>query len=134
LSFLAHDANFSLKGHCCNFALVASPSFKPCPFAFFYYQFERTFVLDRALFAHALAITPHLFSNGLFGMVYEHMSNCFILEDSSSRFFELFKVAIAIACGDISRLVALVLGTSRLLAITKNLKSLRPIVVGKMFF
>jgi hypothetical protein len=90
--------------------------------------------LDRVLFAHALTTTPHLFSNGLFGMVYEHMSKCFIPEDSSSRFLELSKVAIAIAHGDISRLVALVLRASRLLAITKKLKSLCPTVVGKMFF
>jgi len=36
------------------------------------YQLEHTFVLDKTLFAQALATTPHLFSGGLFGMVYEH--------------------------------------------------------------
>jgi hypothetical protein len=31
----------------------------------FYYQPKHTFVLDRIMFGQALAITPHLFSNGL---------------------------------------------------------------------
>jgi hypothetical protein len=40
----------------------------------FYYKLEHTFVMERTLFAHALAIAPHLFLGELFGMVYEHLS------------------------------------------------------------
>jgi hypothetical protein len=39
----------------------------------FDYKPKHTFVLDRTLFAQALAIAPHLFLCGLFGMVYEHL-------------------------------------------------------------
>jgi hypothetical protein len=56
----------------------------------FNYKFEHIFVLDRILFAQALAIAPHLFSSVFSGMVYEHFSKCFILKDPSSRFLELF--------------------------------------------
>jgi hypothetical protein len=38
----------------------------------FDYQPEHTFVMDRILFAKKLAITPHLFLGGVFGVVYEH--------------------------------------------------------------
>jgi hypothetical protein len=56
----------------------------------FDYQLEHIFVLDKILFAQTLTIAPHLFSGGLSGMVYEHFLGCFILEDPSSRFLELF--------------------------------------------
>ncbi len=49
-------------------------------------QLEHTFVLNKTLFAHVLTITPHLSLNGLYGMVYEHLSGCFIPKDTSSRF------------------------------------------------
>jgi len=47
----------------------------------FDYHPKYTFVLNRTLFAQALATVPHLSSGGLSGMVYEHLSGCFILED-----------------------------------------------------
>jgi len=56
--------------------LVLPPIFQP----------KHTFVLDRILFAQALAIAPHLSSGGLFEMVYEHLLGCFILKDPSSGF------------------------------------------------
>ncbi len=67
----------------------------------FYYQLEHTFVLDKTLFAHVLAVATHLSSSGLFGMVYEHFSRCFISEDPSLRFLKLFQVVSTIARGDI---------------------------------
>jgi hypothetical protein len=39
----------------------------------FYYQPKHIFVLDRTLFAQALATAPHLSLGGLSGMVYEHI-------------------------------------------------------------
>jgi hypothetical protein len=38
----------------------------------FDYQFEHTFVLDRPMFTQTLTTIPCLFSNGLYGMVYQH--------------------------------------------------------------
>ncbi len=66
-------------------------------------------------------------------MVYEHLSGCFILEDTSSRFSKLFQVVI-IACGNLLRLVALVLGAIRLLAMAKDTNGLHPIAMGEVFF
>jgi len=68
----------------------------------FYYQPKHTFVLDRTLFTQALTIIPHLFSGGLFGMVYEHLLRCFILEDQSLGFSKLLQVGVSIVHGDIS--------------------------------
>jgi hypothetical protein len=99
----------------------------------FYYQLEHTFVLDRTLFAQALATTPYLSLNKRFGMVYEHFSRCFILEDPSWRFLKLFQVVI-ITHGDIPKSVALMLGTIRLLAMAKDINGLRLIIVSKLFF
>jgi hypothetical protein len=59
----------------------------------FYYQPEHTFVLNRTLFAQALTIAPHLSLGGFFGMVYEHISRCFIPEYpflGFSKYFKLF--------------------------------------------
>jgi hypothetical protein len=62
------------------------------------------------MFAQALANAPHLCSGELFGMIYGHLLGCFILEDPSSGFSKLFQAVTTIACGDILRLVALLLG------------------------
>jgi hypothetical protein len=65
-------------------------------------------------------------------MVYEHLSRCFILHDPSPRFSKLLTTSI-VACGDILRLVALVLGVNRLLAMAKDTGGLRPIAISKVF-
>jgi hypothetical protein len=49
------------------------------------------FILDKAMFTQALAIAPHLSLKGLFGMVYEHFSRCFIPKDPSSEFSKLLQ-------------------------------------------
>jgi len=43
-------------------------------------------------------------------MVYEHLLRCFILKDPFFEFLQLFQVVVAVAHGDILRLVALMLG------------------------
>ncbi len=55
--------------------LIAPLSIKPYPpYPYFYYNFEHIFVLDKSLFAQALTkFAPHLSSDELFGMVYEHL-------------------------------------------------------------
>jgi hypothetical protein len=69
-------------------------------------------------------------------MVYEHFSKCFIPKDPYSWFSKLFKVTIVVTCGDIPRLVALMLGVqvSRLMAMAKDTSGLHPIAMGKMSF
>jgi hypothetical protein len=76
----------------------------------FYYQPQHTFVMDKTMFAQALAIAPHFSFNGLYGMVYEHIFGCFIPKDSSLGFSKLFQIVIVITRGNIFSLAALVLG------------------------
>jgi hypothetical protein len=66
-------------------------------------------------------------------MVYEHISRCFIPQEPSLGFSELFKDVFVVACSDIPMLVALVLGVNRLLAMAKDSIGFRPIVVGEVF-
>ncbi len=66
-------------------------------------------------------------------LTYEHLSGCFILEDPSLGFSELFQVAAIAIRGDILRLMALVLGASRLLAIAKDISGLCHIAIGEVF-
>jgi hypothetical protein len=98
----------------------------------FDYQPEHIFVLDRTLFAKALATTSHLSSDELFGMVYEHLSGCFIPEDPSSGFLKLFQVVILVR-GDIPWSMVLMLGVNRLLVMAKDTGGLHPIIVREMF-
>jgi hypothetical protein len=86
------------------------------------------------LFAQVLAIGPHLFLVELSKMVYEHLSRCFIPEDPYSRFLKLFQIVAVIAAGHILRLVALVLGVNKLLAMEKDIGGLCPIAIGEVFF
>jgi len=74
-----------------------------------------------------------LFSSGLFGMVYEHLSRCFIPKDPSSWFSELFQVAAVVTCEDIPRLMALMLGANKLLAMAKDISGFHFIAMGKVF-
>jgi len=99
----------------------------------FDYQLKHNFVLVRTLFAQALAIVPHWFLGRFFGMVYEHLSRCFIPKDPSTRFSKLFQAIVVVTHGDILRSVALVLWASRLLAMIKDVGGFRLIVVVEMF-
>jgi hypothetical protein len=68
-------------------------------------------------------------------MVYEHLSQCFILKDPSLGFSELFQIGggVVVASGDILRLVALVMGASILLVMAKDISGLHLIAMGEMF-
>ncbi len=126
--------SYSFGGHRCCPARTTPPPLDLVPLFIFHFKLEHTFVLDTIMFTQALTFVPHLSLNGLFGMVHEHLSGCFILEESSLGFSELFQTAVIVAHGDIPRLVALVLGVSRLLVMTKDTNGLRLIIVGKVFF
>jgi len=79
----------------------------------FDFKFKHIFISDKAMFTQALAIAPHLSLKGLSGMVYEHLSRCFIPKDPSSRFSKLLQSIIIVA--HIPRSMALMLGVNRLL-------------------
>jgi hypothetical protein len=49
------------------------------------------------------------------------------------KFSELFQIVTIVAHSDILRSMGLVLGVSKLLVMTKDIGSLRPIVVSKVF-
>lgn len=85
------------------------------------------------MFTHALTTTFHFSSNGLSKMVYEHLLGCFILEDPSSWLLKLFQILITVAHGDIPKLVALILGANKLLAMAKDTRSFCPITISKAF-
>jgi len=89
--------------------------------------------LDKILFAQALATSPHLSLGGFFGMLYEHLSGCFILKDPSLGSLELFQTNVIIVYGDIPRSVALMLGVNRLLAMAKDTCGLYLIAIGNVF-
>jgi hypothetical protein len=113
--------------------LAAPPLLDLVPPPIFNYQPKHTFVLNRTLFAQALATTPHLSLGELSGMVYEHFSKCFILKDPSLGFSKLFQIVAIVTCGDIPRSVALVLGANKLLAMAKDINGLRFIAIGEVF-
>jgi hypothetical protein len=89
-SFQLTTSIIFLKGTVATLHQLHSLPLDHVPPLIFYYQFEHTFVLDRILFAWALAVTPHWFLGGLSKMVYEHFKKCFISKDPSSRFSDLF--------------------------------------------
>jgi hypothetical protein len=99
----------------------------------FEYKLEHTFVLDKTLFAHVLAIAPHLSSGGLFGMVYEYFSKCLKLEDPFLEISKLFQIVSTVAHGDIPRSVVLLLGVNRLVALVKDTKCFCSIAIGEVF-
>jgi len=104
LELSSHDASYSFGRHHCCPAPVARPPLSLPPSGLvlppnFDYHPKHNFVFDRTLFAQALAIASHL-SLGMFSrMVYEHLLGCFILEDPSSRFSELFKLFLLLFMG-----------------------------------
>lgn len=100
----------------------------------FNYQLEHTFVLDGTLFEQALTTAPHLFSNGMFRMVYEHIFGCFKPKNPSSWFLKLSQVVTIVAHGDIPRSVALMLGANKLFAMVKDIRGFCPIIIDEAFF
>jgi hypothetical protein len=65
-------------------------------------------------------------------MVYEHFLGCFIPNDPSLRFLELFQIVVVVH-GDIPRSMTLVLGVNKLLAMTKDMNGLCFITICKVF-
>ncbi len=76
----------------------------------------------------------HLSTNGLFGMIFEHLQDYFHLKDLVNGFFQLFQLCFHIAQGHIPPQIARVLGVACLLAMTKPSSGIRPITVGEALY
>ncbi len=99
----------------------------------FDYKPEHVFVLGKTLFTQALTTTAHLSLGGFYGMVYDHFLGCFIPKDPSLGFSKLFQIDVVVVYGDILRLMALVLGATKLLAMAKDTSGFRLITIGEVF-
>jgi len=71
----------------------------------------------------------HLSTSGPYGMVFEHLQNCFHPKDSTSGFFQLLQLCFHIAQGHISPWITHVFRMAHLLALTKPLDGIRPTTV-----
>jgi hypothetical protein len=67
-------------------------------------------------------------------MVYEHYLGCFIQKDPSLGFSKLFQIVNVVVHGNTPRLVALVLGVNKFLAMAKDISGLRPIAISEEVF
>jgi hypothetical protein len=90
--------------------------------------------MNRILFAQTLTFAPHLSLGGFYGMVYEHLLGCLTPEDPSSWFSKLFQVVVIVIHGDILKSMALMLGSSKLLIMAKDIGGFCFIIVGEVFF
>jgi hypothetical protein len=66
-------------------------------------------------------------------MVFEHLWDYFHLEDLMNGLPQLFQLCFHIAQGHIPPQIARILGVARLLAMTKPLGGVRPIVMGEKY-
>jgi hypothetical protein len=77
---------------------------------------------------------PHLSTSGPSRMVFEHLWDYFHPEDSARGFPQLFQLCFHIAQGHNPPQIARVLGATYLLAMTKILVGIRPIVMAKTLY
>jgi len=78
---------------------------------------------------------PHLLANGIFGMVFEHLQDCFHPEDSTNGFLHLFQLFfLHIVKGHIPPRIAHVLNVICFLTMSKPLGGVRPIIVGETLY
>jgi hypothetical protein len=63
-------------------------------------------------------------------MVYEHISGFFIPKDPSSKFSHVVAIVVHM---DVFRLVAIMLGANKLLAMAKDISGLCPIAISEVF-
>jgi hypothetical protein len=103
-------------------------------FLFFLENYEpnQAFELSFDFFKLAFQHMPHLSTSGHFGMVFEHLQNCFHLYDSTNGFLRLFQLCFHIAQGHILRQITHVVVVPCLLAMIKPLDEVCPIVVGNV--
>jgi hypothetical protein len=77
---------------------------------------------------------PIVFVNGLSGMVFEHLQDCFHPKDSVISFSQLFQFCSHITQGHIPYRIAHILGAPHLLAMTKFLGGVRLLIVRETLY
>ncbi len=71
---------------------------------------------------------------GPLGMVFEHLRDLFDPKDSTNDFSQLFMVCSNVTMNYIFGNIAMALGASRLLTLTKLFSGIQPKEVGKVFY
>jgi hypothetical protein len=95
------------------------------------YEPEQNLELFFDSFKLTLQRMPHLSISGPSRMICEHFQNCFHPKDLANGFLLLFQLCSHIVKGHISPQIAGVLGATHLLAMTKPLSGIHPIIVGE---
>jgi hypothetical protein len=105
-------------------------------FSFFLknYELDQDLELSSDSFKLAFQCMLHLSASGPFMTIFEHLRHCFHFEDSASGFPQLFQLSFHIAHGHIPPQITCVLGTARLLAMTKPLGGVHPITMEETLY
>ncbi len=107
-----------------------------CHFSLFLEDYELD--QDLELFSDSFKLTfqpmSHLSTSGPFGMIFEHLRDCFHPKNSVVGFFQWFHFYFHIAHDHISLRITHVFGVACLLAMTKLSGGVCPIVVGKTLY
>ncbi len=77
---------------------------------------------------------PHLLASGIFGMVFEHLQDCFHPKDSINGSPQLFQLCSYITKSHVPPQIAHVFCTTHLLTMTKPSGRIRPIVMGETLY
>jgi hypothetical protein len=66
--------------------------------------------------------------------VYELLEDYFVLDDSINDFDLIFGICEHITCGHVPPLISHLLVASRLLTLEKQIRGIRPLVIGKVIY
>jgi hypothetical protein len=93
------------------------------------FEFNQNLKFSSNSFKLAFNYFPNLLTIGPFNMVFEHLHDCFHLEDFVSGVLQLFQFCFHIAQGHIHQHIAHVLKIAHLLAMAKSFGGVYPIVL-----
>jgi hypothetical protein len=103
------------------------------PFFFKNYEPDQDFKHSLDFFKSTFQHMPHLFASVFSKMVFEHLQNCFQLEDFANGFPQLFQLCSHITQG-VPCWITHILEIVHLLAMTKPLSEICPIVMGEALY
>jgi hypothetical protein len=98
------------------------------------YELNKNLELSFDYFKLLFQRMPHLLTSGHFGMAFEHLWDCFHLEDLVSGFPQLFQLCFHITQGHIPPKIAHFFGVAHLLAMTKPSSGVCPIIMGETLY
>ncbi len=98
------------------------------------YELDQDIKLSFHYFKLTFQCMSHLSISGLFRMVFEHLWDCFHLEDLASGFPKLFQLCFHSVKSHIPLQITHVFGITCLLAMTKLLGRVRFIIVGESLY